>query len=266
LIKLHKINSKLNIENKINLEYSDIPFSWEQIRDRKQYILFQDSLIYRDSIIAKQIISKIDSKDFLKNKKHKALIILNYRHGFTNIRLTGNGIKSDNVGRYLKEHFNKKIASVLINTVYNRDDDNFYTLQNGKWDAAFELSVKYNVGFDLANSPFVQDSFDLYPIKNDLLYKDVFQGFIYTSPVDSFIFEKGVENFITNDFKDEFRRRALLQGFEYRDSMINDYNLRMQWRMSEKQWCPNYDGLKDQIEKKNTCRNTVSFANPFPCR
>lgn len=249
LIKLYEINSELKPNKKLNLEYSDIPFSWSDFDSKKQYVEFQKTLISkRDSIIASQIISTIKSDEFTKNRSHKALIILNYRHGFTNIRLTQNGPKENNTGRYLKEYFQDKLASVLINTVYNRNDDNFYLIKEGKWDAAFELTQKNNIGFDFANSPFGKDTFDLYPIQNDLTYNDVFQGFIYISPIDSFIFEKGVPNFITDDFKTEFQRRSLLQGYEVTDEMIKDYNNKMEWRMSETQWCSNYDELKKLIE------------------
>ena len=248
LIKLYDINSKLEPDKKLKLEYADVPFSWENFENRKQYIDFQKTLNDRDSIMASQIISTIKGNDFAKDKRHKALIILNYRHGFTNIRLTLDGPKENNTGRYLKEYFQDNIASVLINTVYNRNDDNFYLIQNGKWDAAFELTQKNNIGFNFVDSPFGKDAFDLYPIQNDLTYKDVFQGFIYTSSIDSFIFEKGVPNFITDDFKTEFQRRSLLQGYEVTDKMIEDYNNKMEWRMSETQWCPNYDELKKLIE------------------
>lgn len=246
LIQLYRINQNLKPDKKIRLYYSDVPFSWKDIKNKEQYKIFMDTISTRDSIIAKQIIDKIE-----KSKIKKALIILNYRHGFTNIRYIKDGKKAENTGRYLKEKYGNRIANVLINDLYLRNDT-FCSYQNGKWDASFELLNKINIGFDFKNSPFGKDSFDMYPVANDLTYNDVFTGFVYTSPIDSFLFKKGVKNYISNDFKSEYIRRVKIGG--YLPDIENDTTQRL-WKYNNKEWCPNYDTVKNNINKWKTRYN-----------
>jgi len=250
LVRLYRLNQNLDTSKKINLYYSDVPFNWEKTRTQEQYQVFIDTLNTRDSIIAMQIINNFEK---IKKTKYrdKALIIINYRHAFTNIRYTNSGVKTENVGRYLKEKYGNRLANILINDLYTDNQGNFHSYQNGKWDASFEILKKMNIGFNFNNSPFGKDSFDMYPVKNTLTYKDVFTGFIYTSPIDSFIFKKGVKNYITKDFEKEYIRRSNLAG--YKPEVKNDTIQRM-WKYNNKEWCPNYDTVKREINKwkKNT--------------
>ncbi|RLD55353.1 MAG: hypothetical protein DRJ01_16760 [Bacteroidetes bacterium] len=249
LVSLYQINQELTNKRKINLYYSDIPFSWKKTITSEQYKMFMDTINTRDSIMASQIIEGIENMKKQNIKRKRALIILNYRHGFTNLSYSKNGEKADNTGRYLKEKYKNKIASVLINDLFNKNNI-FYPYQNGKWDAAFEILKIENVGFNFKNSPFGKDNFDMYPVKNNLKYEDVFTGFIYTSPIDSFIFKKGVKDYISDDFKNEYYRRMKIAGYE--PDITND-TLQRVWQYSEKEWCPNYDSVKKEINKwKNT--------------
>jgi len=251
LIQLYKINQDLEPSKKINLYYSDVPFNWKRTKTKEQYKIFMDTISTRDSIIAKQIIDKFEI-----NNHKKALVILNYRHGFTNIRYVKGGEKAENTGRYLKEKYENRIASVLINDLCSKDDT-FFSYQNGKWDATFKLLDKKNIGFDFNKSPFGNDSFDMYPIVNDLTYNDVFTGFIYTSPIDSFIFKKGVKNYISNDFKSEYLRRIEIGG--YLPDIENDTIQRL-WKYNNKEWCPNYDTIEFNINKWKTRYNNAHKA------
>ena len=166
-----------------------------------------------------------------------------------------NGNKADNVGRYIKEKFGVKVANVLINDLYIDNTGNFHPYQNGKWDASFEVLNKSNIGFNFKNSPFGKDSFDMYLVKNNLTYKDVFTGFIYTLPIDSFIFKKGVKNYITKDFEKEYIRRFTIGG--YKNDIKND-TVQRTWKYNEKEWCPNYDSVKNEIKKwKNTLKDHI---------
>ena len=90
----------------------------------------------------------------------------------------------------------------------------------------------------------------MYPVANNLTYNDVFTGFIYTSSIDSFIFRKGVKNYISNDFKSEYLRRMEIGG--YLPDIEND-TIQLLWKYNNKEWCPNYDSIKFEINKwKNT--------------
>jgi len=251
LINLYQINQNLEPDKKLRLYYSDIPFSWAKIKSQDEYRLFLDTINTRDSIIASQIINNYEN---IKFDNKKALVIMNYRHGFTNIYLKSEEKKVNNVGRFLKEKYKDKVASVLINDIYMDLKDDYYPIQNGKWDAAFEYMKKSDIGFNFKDSPFGNDKFDMYPVENDLTYKDVFTGFIYTSPIDSFIFKKGVKNYISSEFENEYTRRMILAGFQ---ANVREDTIRMDWHYTEKMWCPNYDTVRFQIDeyKHATTRN-----------
>jgi len=251
LIKLYQINQNLETGNKIRLYYSDVPFSWSKTKTKDEYKLFLDTINTRDSVIASQIIENYEN---IKSKNKKALVILNYRHGFTNIYLKPEEKKVNNVGRFLKEKYKDKVANVLINDIYIDLKENFYPIQDGKWDAAFELLKKSDIGFNFKNSPFGNDKFDMYPVKNKLTYNDVFTGFIYTASIDSFIFKKGVTNYITSDFEQEYKRRMKLAGFLVN---IKEDTTKREWRYSEKMWCQNYDSVRFKIEKYKTRYNIL---------
>ena len=251
LIQLYKINQKLTSSEKVDLYYSDVPFSWKETKTKKEYQEFIDTLETRDSVIAQQIIFHFE-KDKNSKKRKKALIILNYRHAFINIRYTKNGQKTENVGRYLKEKYGNQVVSILINDINNKNNK-FFPYHHGKWDASFELLNISNIGFDFKQSPFGKDSFDMYPVKNDLTYNDVFSGFIYTAPMDSFIFKKGVPNYISDDFKKEYIRRNRISG--YHPDIEND-TINRTWMYSEKRWCSNYDAVRYEINQWKTYNNT----------
>ncbi len=185
LIELYKINQNLEPDNKIKLFYSDIPFSWEKTKTQDEYKQMMDTISTRDSVMAAQIIHNFDK--IKSDRKKKALLILNYRHGFLNIKYNSSGKKADNAGRYLKEKYKERIASVLINDIFPNINEEYYPIQNGKWDATLEILHKSDIGFNFKNSPFGKDKFDMYPTENELTYQDVFTGFIYTSSIDSFI-------------------------------------------------------------------------------
>ncbi len=257
LIKLYHINQKLGKTRKIKLFYSDIPFDWNNIKTQDDYNEFTDTLNLRDSIMATQIIKNFES---INGQNKKALVILNYRHGFLNIRLKKHGEKENNAGRFLKEKFGDKIASVLINDIYTDKNGKYYPVQNGKWDASFELLNKSNIGFDFNNSPFGDDNFDMYPLENDLTYKDVFTGFVYTSPIDSFIFCKGVSNYVSDNFEKEYIRRIELMGYT---PVIKEDTIKRVWKYNEKEWCPNYQEIRNKINKwkRAIMKNTVHSAD-----
>jgi hypothetical protein len=174
--RLNTLNSNLKKSKRINLFVSNNrnPNINEisTIDNFKKY--FQKYWRFnRDSIMAQNIITTFD--DILKNsKRKKALVIMNYRHAFSK-SLSNDGTL--NVGDYLKKHYENKFANILINNAAPTNQiatsDLFkpkifqnmseVLIQDGKWDASFEIANKENIGFDFENSPFGNDNFDLWP-------------------------------------------------------------------------------------------------------
>jgi hypothetical protein len=212
---LDGINKKLDSDKKINLYPSDLPLDWFAM-DSTRYSKLEKSFDNRDKTIADYIISKFDSIRNSKGARKKALIIMNYRHAFGNNFSNPNNVKPNNVGRFLFDKYNGKIANVLINTyaMTNAKSDNdvsMTTIQDGKWDASFKKLNIEDKGFDFNNSPFGNDYFDLWPFtKHNFKYADVFNGFVFYKPLDKNKLVDGIPDIIDSSFCKELNRRYQL--------------------------------------------------------
>lgn len=155
LRKMSKFNH--NRKKSVNILFTDI--LW------KDFNKFGE----RDSIMAYNVINTIHS-DSIK----KSLVIMNYRHAF---------MTPGNCGYYLQKAFPGKVANVLINTWRPNICQIQSAIQQGKWDVAAEQTGKDKFAIDFQNSPFGDDTFDLFPFKlktsKNMKYKDMFKGMIY---------------------------------------------------------------------------------------
>ena len=155
LKKMSKFNH--NRKKSVNILFTDI--LWKDF----------NKLGERDSIMAYNAINTIHS-DSIK----KSLVIMNYRHAF---------MTPGNCGYYIQKAFPRKVANVLINTSRFNICQIQAAIQQGKWDVAAENADKDKFAIDFQNSPFGDDTFDLFPFKlttsQNMKYKDMFNGMIY---------------------------------------------------------------------------------------
>lgn len=198
---LYAVNNKLPVEKAINVYPSDIPFSWKGA-DSLAMIRLKGMLDIRDSIMAAQIIQQFDAIRASKDKRKKALVIMNYRHAF-NMELTFRGRTLVNVGNILFKKYGSQAANVMLNTVGFGKGDDLVALQNGKWDAAFKMVKREDAGFNFTNSPFGKDSFDLFTFKTDYLYKDIFTGFAFYKPIEQHRVEEGINGLVDEAYMPE---------------------------------------------------------------
>ena len=211
---VYNINQGLPQDKKINVFNSDVPFDWNTI-DSVKLKAFWDHLADRDSIIASQVIQQFDRIDSSRSKRHKALVVMNYRHAFGHRFESRKGIKPDNVGRYLFDRYGDRVANVYLNAfairnVKSDNDMGFAAIQDGKWDAAFKVLAIDDRGFDFKNSPFGRDTFDIWPMKVDFRYEDVFDGFVFYVPLEKQKLVPGVPGLIDSSFSQEIKRRFAL--------------------------------------------------------
>lgn len=187
LTRLYSLNNSLTASMKIDIYFSDMPFSWEGMTE-ESYLQFCKTLDQRDQVMAYQIIERFNKILESPQKRKKALVIMNYRHSFNDFRFA-DGKKGDNVGRYIFEAFPGKVSNVMINSLAllpgSTDQETISTpIHNGKWDAAFEVVGNPRLGFDFISSPFGKDYFDYFTFrKHNLKYQDVFTGFIFYKPL-----------------------------------------------------------------------------------
>jgi hypothetical protein len=212
--RLYELNQRLAQEKKVNLYPSDMPFDWHTMSvDRLKD--FWDRIRTRDSVIASQIIRKFDEISRSPAKRKKALVIMNYRHAFGHRFEHPVGVKPDNVGRYLFERYGERVANVFVNyhAILPGSTDRkavAAAIQNGKWDAAFKALQLTDVGFSFDGSPFGEDQFDIWPLKQHFKYKDVFDGFVFYKPVDEHLLVVGIPGIIDSVFAPEILRRYAL--------------------------------------------------------
>ena len=229
LKSLNQINCNQNFPASINLYPCDIAFpGWSSIKTTKDYQEWNKNVFYkhnRDSVIANQMIQKIDSVKSIQ-KESKFLIILNSRHAFSKNLIDSVGpdrtYHVTNTAGILFEKYNDEIANVFINYVKptskvanTKNPYNTELLWNpiheGKWDAAFKLLGYESIGFDFIDSPFGNDLFDLRPRSViDYKYQDIFTGFVYYLSLEKHKEVRGNPQLQLDNFRNELVRRQTI--------------------------------------------------------
>lgn len=246
LANILKLNSTLDQPHKINLYLCDREFDWSKIKTRKDWKEAINN--NRDSIIAENITRQYDR--ILSSSKNKLLIILNEAHAITNTSWIDCWQKR--AAQYLsKKYGNKKIASVLINSVKTDKRDKDILIQDGYWDAAFSISNKTDIGFDFKNSPFGEDYFDYASGKNNdqFRYKNIFTGFVFYKPLTQHKLSTGVNGIIDSDFYNEFLRRIkIYKGKIYYQKLKGDQEL-LGWNKIEYYHYDDFSKMHNKIKK-----------------
>jgi hypothetical protein len=227
LKRLYSLNQSLAVNSKINLYFSGMPFSWEDMTKEK-YKQFSDGLEKRDWIMADQIIKKFADISKSQQPRKKALVIMNYRHAFNDFKYA-DGTKGDNTGRYIFEALPGKVANVMLNqktSLYNSTDKTEIDapVNNGKWDAAFEVVGNPSIGFDFKGNPFGADYFDLFPfVKCNAAYQEVFTGFIFHQPLKEHKYLLGIPKLFADGYDKIILEREAISGYPVASDKVNAF-------------------------------------------
>lgn len=243
------LNMSLEPDNRIHLFLCDRPFDWSMIKNKKDWekAINND----RDSLMARNISKHYES--IKKTSRKKLLVILNEAHAITNPGWTDMWQKR--AGQYLAEKYGREnIASICINSVKTNMNDEDELIQEGYWDAAFSIVEKNDLGFNFKGSPFGTDTFD-YAIgkNNDLFqYKNIFTGFVFYKPLEQHKLSIGVNNIVTDDFRDEFLRRIkICNGNKYYGKLKDD-NVLLGWNEKEYYQYDNFNKMLKKIQRIKT--------------
>ena len=158
--QVYNINQSLPKHKKINIYASDIAIEQDSVTANQLRDFWNEDIENRDRLMAEFIIDKFEKIKKSNAKRKKALIIMNYRHAYNRNFQEPNGDMIYNVGAFLFDRYPKATANVLINSIIMQGDK--WLMQDGKWDAAFEMARKDNLGFDFEKSPFGKDHFDMW--------------------------------------------------------------------------------------------------------
>jgi hypothetical protein len=180
---VNKINEPLTDSAKINWYFTDLAVDWETMTHQKYMEGYTNPI--REKIMADHISDKYNSV-ILKQKRKKALVIMNTMHGYGLIDSSfseGMRFRYKGTTAYLMERYPGKLANVMMHFCSLNYGIIFIPVQNGKWETAFSMLGNPDAGFDFSGSPFGDDDFDAAFLQTpSLKYKDVFTGFIYYKP------------------------------------------------------------------------------------
>ncbi|MCC8019662.1 MAG: hypothetical protein LIO85_07815 [Rikenellaceae bacterium] len=185
---------------------TDVHLNWYDGIDREGYMKFaREKIADRDSLMAAHIIQVLDSVASARKGPAKALVIMNYRHAYGNDFVRDPGEKPDNTGRYLFDRYGDRIANVLINQLsfleVKNGDEIYGPAQEGRWDAAFLVSGKTDIGFNFKGSPFGADEFDNWILNRGVhTYQDVFDGYIFYEPLERWVFSEGTDGLMDENY------------------------------------------------------------------
>jgi LAS superfamily LD-carboxypeptidase LdcB len=215
LTELYKVNKGLADNKKISLHPSDLAIEWPVIHtseDVKNHIICDSVQDSRDSIMAHNIVAKIDQINARKNTRKKYFIILNSAHAVNgNYHLIANNYKS--AASFLFEKYGNKVANVLINMEslprnITPQTSGAKPILNGKWDAAFEYLGTDDKGFDIKNSPLEHQTFENFPMVDSLkTNEEVCTGYVFYRSFPKQENINGVPGIVTPEFQKELIRR-----------------------------------------------------------
>ena len=239
--QLYTINQDLKDDEKINIYAVDVELNLDSLSVASIKEFWNGDIDNRDQLMAAYIIEKFEDIKHSNAKRKKALIIMNYRHAYNKNFIT-NDNNISNTGAFIFEKYPQKTANVLLNTVI---------LQGGKWDAAFEVTEKDNIGFDFKNSPFGNDQFDIWSFtEHSYKYQDIFTGFAYYKSPKEYKLIEGYDGLIDSTFIETYKQRVKLwnqvtdSGYPLDDSIIyNDFNKKNVHKLD------NIDSISSLIDK-----------------
>lgn len=158
-----------------------------------------DTIIYvRDSIMANEVIN------WYQKTKSKCLVVTNFRHAFAVNNIFKKNlykIFKKNQAQYIFNKFPDQTFNVLLNRreyryLYSPKLIYFKQIKNGIWNTAFRINNNKSVGFDLKDSPFGDDKFEVFPQfgdnKFDLNFSEIFKGLVFYKPEEEYTHSKSL--------------------------------------------------------------------------
>lgn len=258
---IYAINKSLPTQDRITVGFTDCAFEWEGMT-REKYLDFEERNLsqrnIRDSIMASNFIDLHEKQSPINGRK-KALYIQNRPHAEKIDNIIYN-YKIKTVGGYLREKYKHQVKTVALNWYNYESEDSKspeygkgYKIElsnDGKWDAAFELTGNKPTGFTLTGTLFGQTYFD-YPYGDDdkVLYQDRIDGLIFYQPFYKFSCTRGLPGIVDSDFAKEMILRQMLsrvykEGEHYTiEDEVED------WEFFRKYDCVDYVPMLEQMDK-----------------
>jgi hypothetical protein len=235
---IYAINKDLDEASKITVGLTDLAFEWEGMT-RKKYAAFEAMMkaeyCTRDSIMADNFIKLYDKQIPIAGQR-KALLIQSLSHAI-NLDLHKYNVNIRTVGSYLVERYKERLKIVALNSVFfGKYNSNYACLvDDGRWDAAFEMTSCKPIGFDIQNTPFANTK---YEDANgaEVYYHELVDGLVYDVPFYDYKLVIGTPNIVDKDFSNELVRRVRVSNesfierlglsllrFHFKEGIVNYY-------------------------------------------
>ncbi len=257
---IYNINRHLEQDDKITLGLTDCAFSWKDMTHEK-YTEFVDKSLRgtgtRDSIMAFNFLNLYEKQES-KNGRKRALLIQSRPHAI-NLNVNYKDIRIKKTAAYIKEAYGDKVKVVAFNW-YKWIPDEWtnkwygpkHTIElsaDGKWDAAFELTGKKSVGFNIKDTPFGLTQFD-YTFEQDIKFQDVIDGMIFYLPFYEFACTRGLPNIVDKVFAKEYIKRVdIINGNNNFSKKFTPDSEVLDWADFRAKECVDYEKLKLQMNK-----------------
>jgi hypothetical protein len=257
---VYQINRTLPEEKKLTIGFTDCPFDWngmthEKYQDYARRYLYTFNV--RDSVMALNFIEQYENQKPI-NGNNKALLIQSRPHAI-NLNTTYKGVRTKRVGSHIKDKYPEKAKIIAFNwynwvplewnNVRYGEAHTIGLSDDGKWDAAFEVSGKNPTAFNLQNTPFGLTSFD-YIYDQDIQYQDIIDGIIFYLPFYEFECTRGLPGIVDKKFARVLRRRNDIVNGD--DSYSKEWSTRdefLDWKAFRAFECNDYQKMKEQMNQ-----------------
>lgn len=253
---IYEINKNLEPDKKVTIGLTDCAFDWKGMTHEK-YIGFKNrslkGLNTRDSLMANNFI-QLYEKQIQINGHKKALLIQSRPHAINlDINYKGKAIKK--TGAFIKDKYREKVKIVAFNWYkwlppeWSKwmPEHSYGLTDNGKWDAAYEISGKPTIGFSIKNTPFGLAEFD-YTYEQGIKYQDLIDGIIFYLPFYEFICTRGLPGIVDVEFAKEYIERIdIVYGNSDYSKKYTPEDEKRDWEEFNGFDCNDYELFKKQM-------------------
>ena len=257
---IYEINKELEYEEKISIGLTDCAFKWGNMTHEKYMNFKKNNLVglnTRDSIMAYNFMQLYKQQNPINGRK-KALLIQSRPHAI-NLNVTYKEKNIKRTGHYIKEQYGDNVKIIAFNWYKWVPEEwksirwgleHFVELTNdGKWDAAYEISGKQTVGFNIKDTPFGLTEFD-YSYEQSIKYQDLIDGIIFYLPFYQFSCTRGLPNIVDIEFAKEYIKRTdIINGNTTWSEKYTPIDEKQDWDEFRSFDCEDYRKMKKQMKK-----------------
>lgn len=210
-ITIWEVNSKLPESQKIKALLADRQTPWYEVDTAEEFNRYTDSLyvIDRDTHMANVV------EDGYKNRSdnRSQIFIVGYGHAHKTTPLENIERGRKSAGTHLKERLSaEKVFIVTQHTAVGDNHGRFYGLSRyGLFDEAFRRYGDVPIAFDLLNSPFGNEYYDVQQELRFAMdcgsYSDYYDGLIFLGPLENEPYDYLLYELFDDDFIAEMKRR-----------------------------------------------------------